>query len=128
MSLEEFKFSLTAENAISVNRKTDACDWFFNGIYVFHNRTYWGTNRNYNKKSLADIFHGVFQETRDSYWGNVTYTDKKLAEKEAKEFGGEVEEEFYCDEDNKTWFIIFDDFDNAARYTYKRLKKDGKII
>lgn len=88
--------------AITVNRNTDGFEWNFNGRYMMHERVYFPFN--------------VFKEISTLYWCQRTYTDKALAEIHAKQYGGEVREEFYCDPENPAWFVEFDDFDKAAKY------------
>ena len=123
-NFQEFKESLVADDQIHVNRKTDACNWKTpSGLQVFHERTYWGRvmNVSRSKKTLAEIFHGVFNEVLSSYWSETVYADKKEAKSDAKKYGGAVEMCFYCDEKNPTWFLIFHDFDKAAQHAFDKL-------
>lgn len=127
MTLQDFADSLVADNPRVISRKMDACDWYFEHptkgkLNVCHNRTIWGAHRTKElHPTPAQVFHGIYKEIRDIYWTNVIYTDKELGNKEAKQYGGELEECFYCDEDNLTYFIAFNDFDKMAGFMYDKL-------
>jgi hypothetical protein len=88
--------------AITVNRFTDGFTWMFNGREMMHERT--------------TVPWNVFKPMTSVYWCARSYTDRSLAESHAEQFGGDVTEEFYCDEENPAWFLSFDDFDKAAKY------------
>lgn len=88
--------------AITVSRRSDGFNWSFNGKEMMHERVYFPWN--------------IFKEISYQYWPERIYTDKKLAERDAKKYNGEVTECFYSDENNPTWFVLFTDFDLAAKY------------
>lgn len=123
-----FKSRLIAVNQIHVNRKIDACDWAYEGKELFHNRTSWGRVNATSRLSQtpAQMFHGIFNGLRESYWAGL-FTNKDLAEIQSKKYGATVEEDFYCNEDNPTWFLIFDNFDKCAEFVYDELVRTGEL-
>lgn len=119
ITLEEFRAKLKASDQIQVNRKTDGCNWFYGKINLFHNRTHWGMNRKLPRVNTpSTIFAGIFSKPWDSYWAGC-FTDFNLAEETARKYGGEVEKDWYCDDNNPTWFLIFDDFDKVTKFVYE---------
>lgn len=103
----EITFKLTnkgweVKEAITVNRNTDGFEWCFNGKNMMHERVCFPWN--------------IFKEISYSYWPNKIYKSFLTAQEDAKKYGGEVTECFYCEENNKTWFIQFNDFEKAAKY------------
>lgn len=119
ISYEEFRRDLIAIEPYQINRNTDSCNWVFdpaNGLFdtanklthVFHERSYWG------KCGLSTV----------EYWSEAIFTNKDKAEEQADKYGGHVMESFYCAEDNKTYFICFNNFDNAAKFSYDFLNRD----
>ena len=120
ITFEEFKNGLTAINQIHVSRKIDACDWAYDGVCYFHNRTYWGRVNASNRLANltpAIVFNGIFNDTKDSFWAGF-FTDEKLAETKAEQYGAVVEKDFYCDDDHPSWFLIFENFDKCAKFIY----------
>jgi len=93
--------------AITISRRCDGFDWCFNGQEMMHERIFYPFN--------------IFKDIVYTYWTRRSYTDKKLAKKMAKKYKGEVTEEFYCDPENPSWFISFDDFELAAKYCEETL-------
>jgi len=95
-------------------------DWLDeNGHHVMHERTYW--LRPPSVKEIQDcpakLIHYLKSTIRVSYWiSDVLYTNKTLAEAEAKQHGFKAQEGFYCEEDNLHWFPIFDDYDKALAF------------
>jgi hypothetical protein len=83
-------------------RNWQSCDWFTTDKHhVFHERTY--TPRS------------PFRVMVSHYWAG-TYTDLALANLDAKTYGAHVEREFYCDDQNPAWFLIFNDWGKACAY------------
>lgn len=131
MTFEAFQESLIAKNQVQVNRKCDACDWFWGERNLFHNRTWWGMSRipsnlKPSQHTPAVIFSGLFNDIKDSYWIG-SYTDLALGEADAAKYGGVTEKEFYCDDENPAWFLIFNDWDKVCKYAYDKLKEEGVI-
>ena len=128
MTLQHFTNSLTAKDPRVINRKTDACDWYFGHpskgeIEICHERTHWGMSKAQTlHPTPAQIFYGIFNDINSSYWTNVIYTDKELGEREATQYGGELEECHYCDENNKSYFMVFNNFDKMAGFMYDKLE------
>lgn len=127
MTLQQFKDSVEARDQMHVNRSTDACNWYFKDIELFHNRTYWNTQIPSARATPAQRFRFMTAETRESYWTNTVFKDKNLANKEAKKLGAYVEMCFYCDENDPAWFLIFNDLDKALEHCYNQLKSQKTI-
>lgn len=85
----------------------NGCDWEYKGIKLFHERTYFPWN--------------VFKEITTNYWSETVYTNLDLAKQNAQKFNGDVEECFYCDENNKCWFLIFSDFDQTLKHALENI-------
>jgi hypothetical protein len=102
MTIEEFKSKLTAYGATSISRTTDQCLWYVDGRQVFLERATFPWN--------------IFEKSYVRYWSETVYADYSAAELDALCYGGRVEQCFYCDEDNPTWFLIFDDIDKASAH------------
>ena len=112
MNLQEFLPLLEARNPCHVNYFTDACDWFFGDIQCFHERSYWP--------------HSPFVKMSVKYWGEIIYFDLNKAEIDAKRLNGKVQKSFYCDDDNPNWFIIFSNFEDAAKHALENLNLNRK--
>lgn len=114
MNFEVFQKMLVAKDQIRVNRTTDACTWYFRDLQLFHERAVFPWN--------------VFQKSYVRYWGETVFTDLELAKIEAAKYNEAVVQEcFYCDANNPSWFIIFHEFDHAAEHSFNQLLKDGKL-
>ena len=95
-------------------------DWLDeNGHHVMHERNYWrrfpsATDKN---ATMAKILWALAKEPSTHYWiSDVLYTDKALAEREAKQYGFTAVEGFYCEAPNYHWFPSFDDYDKALAF------------
>lgn len=111
MKFKDFCNSLVSTNPRHVNRTTDAFDWVFpqkNNLEVFHERAYFPWSR--------------FKKSTFSYWTNKLFNNINEAEKEAEKYGGKAVQSFYCDENNPTYFLSFNDFEKAARFVYNDLE------
>lgn len=113
MTFKEFKERLLAKNPIHVNRNTQGCDWYFDDLCICHNRTHFP--------------HNVFKDIIDSFWANTIYTSIKEVKRDASQFDGEVKKEFYCDEENPSWFIIFRDFDKVCEYMFWYMNRKNML-
>jgi hypothetical protein len=94
-------------------------DWLDeNGHHVMHERNYWRRFPTAREVStLAKLCWALAAEPSTHYWlTDVLYTDKALAEYEAKGFGFVAQEGFYCEAPNLHWFPIFTDFDKALAF------------
>lgn len=123
MDFKKFCDSVEIKNPIQVNRKVDGCDYYFKDHYLFHERTEGMKILGVNQ-TPAQLFHNIFKEPTSVQWTNSCYTDIELAEKDAAQYGGKVIEDFYCDGDNKTWFVGFKDVDKALRFCFDKLGID----
>ena len=111
---ETFKEDVRAVNQRHVNYHTDCCDWVFGEQRLFHERHTMPWN--FTASSFSN------------YWSETTYTDLKLATRDAEHYGAQVEKEWYCDDANPSWFLIFHyDLDKALRHAFDMLKKEGKL-
>lgn len=127
ITLKEFQDAVEARDQMHVNRSTDACNWYFKDIELFHNRTYWNTQIPSARATPAQRFRFMTAETRESYWTNTIFKDKRLADQTAQAEGARVEMCFYCDEKDPAWFLIFNDLDKALQHCYEQLKKQNQL-
>lgn len=128
ITFESFLEQVEARNPREINRRTDACDWFWGDVELCHERSRWGLPRNLSDKTPIGMkISGFLKETLYSYWPNSFYTDFAKAEADAQKYGGKVIEEFYCDEDNKAWFVGFNDLDRVLKYCFDKLV-ENRII
>lgn len=111
MNLIEFKAAAEARDPRHINRSTDACDWFFNEIDLFHERAHIPWARSTKPMTVH-------------YWSETTYGDLNKATEDAKSFGGIVQQGWYCEEPNLHWFLIFNDLDKALEHAFFCLKKE----
>jgi len=127
ISFEDFKDQIRATESRRGNRTMDYCDWHLGDQRVFHERVYWTRSRP-NKKSLnptpAEQYSSLMNEPRFQYWSETIYSDLNLAKKDAKKFGGVVQQGFYCEEPDLYWFLIFDDLDRAIMHAYDTLIRE----
>jgi len=104
MTLQEFKDNLLCEG-LHETRQTQVSVWRFNGLDVFYER--------------AHFPHNVFKPISITHSSITIYTDLKLATQHAKNYVGEVCEDPYSEEDNRIYFLRFDDFDNATKFVFE---------
>ncbi|SRR3990167_8083247 len=102
-----FQNSLLACNPGHINREIQACDWMFGEIQVFHERTRFPWN--------------IFQKSSTEYWSETIYNNLIKAEEDAIKFRAKVKKSFYCSDDEPNWFLIFDEFEMAAKHAYCNL-------
>lgn len=121
MTLNEFKEKVIADEPKNGNRSMDYCSWRLDGKHVLHERVYWNSRIPSHKATPAERFHFLTSKPRWQYWGAVTYADQALAKSDAKQYGAIIQKDFYCDDNNPTWFLIFDDLDKALSYTFDKL-------
>ena len=108
IDLQQFKNKVEARNPGHINRWTECCDWYFNEIELFHERSSWAQK---------------FGMTGLEYWSNSIYTVLSLAESDAKKFGAIIQKSWYCDDENPTWFLIFNDLDKVIEYSHYQITK-----
>jgi hypothetical protein len=126
ITFEKFQEMVDIRNPIEVNRRgTMGCDWFFGKTHLAHERTYLHHPGKF--KTSGQLFSMAFKQIRSVYWIMESIQNKQIAEKSAAKYGGHVEMEFYCDENNPSWFLIFDDMDKMLRYCYDTLV-NNKVI
>ena len=123
MTLNDFKYRIIASEGRHGNRNMDYCNWFFGNIEIFHERTYWNSGIPKFNSTPAQRYHFLKSGPKTEYWGQTTYSDLELAKKEAKQYNARVTKEFYCDDDNPHYFLIFDDLDKAIEQSFNELKK-----
>lgn len=128
MTLKDFQKKIRAKNPSHINRTTDACNWFLGEIELFHERSWWGRPMELPQKPTpAQLFYNILKEPRFSYWANSCYTSQTKAEQDGKKYDGKVVKDFYCDENNPTWFLSFNDLDKVIKYSYDKLV-ENKVI
>lgn len=125
MTLDDFKTKVEARDQRQINRNTDACNWYFEDVELFHERTRWGgfDNRPTKTRTIAQLAALAFGHTTTSYWSYTTYADLDLANLDASKYGAVVEKEFYCDDNNPYWFLIFHALDKAIEHAFDQLEK-----
>lgn len=124
MKFEDFLNSVEIKDQIQVNRNTEGCCYWFKEHRLFHERTNWGAPKPSLWKTPAQKLHGILTEPNTWQWTNSCYIDKQLAEKDAKQWGGYVQKDFYCEDENPTYFLAFEDNEKALRFCYDKLEID----
>lgn len=82
-------------------RLWQSCDYFVNGIELFHERTYFP--------------YSVFKEITTSQWLPVGGTLVEISALAAK-YGGEAAEAHYAPEGSDSYFLSFSDTDKALAF------------
>lgn len=118
ISFVDFCDQIEIKNQIVVNRNTDGCDYFFRGIELMHERT--KHSGRVRPKTPAQRLHQVLFKPFSSFWTIPVYNNLILAQEDAEKYGGEATECFYCDENNKVYFLSFSDMDKALRFCYDK--------
>ena len=108
LTLDQFKKDIKACEPRHISRQTDACDWFFGDVELFHERSHWPWS--------------PFKSMTVEYWSNTIYSDLPKANQDAYKFNAKVQKSWYCDDENPNWFLIFNDFDMAAKHAFNQLK------
>ena len=113
-TLESFMAGAVRKNPRHLKRGIDGADWFAaDGTPLFHERRY--------------IPYSFLKPITESYWTEPVYSNHAMAEQEAAQWGGHVEEVFYCDPENPLWFLIFDDLDKALAFMHHKIQNPVTI-
>ena len=92
--------NIICKNQIQINRTTQACDYFYNDKFLFHERSYFPWN--------------IFNKTSHSQWFVQFVLTKEECDKITSKFGGITVQHFYSEENE--YFPAFKDNDKAVKF------------
>ena len=94
--------NIICEESIAINRHVSVCDYKYNGIYLFTERSYFPHNWFKPPVHTQKFYQFVLK--------------KEECDILASKFGAESIEHPYCNEDNKTYYLCFEDNDKAVTF------------
>ena len=126
MNLKEFESELKCKPGHSM-RTFDTSDWTFRGAEIIHERAYrsalFQQGRRHRAITPAMLANAVTAPSDCVYWVGC-YSDKAMADTDAKIAVGHSVPEFYSDEH---WFVSTRSMDGAIKLAFELLKRQGTI-
>ncbi|MDE2022481.1 MAG: hypothetical protein KGI71_06235 [Patescibacteria group bacterium] len=103
-------------NPRSLNRNTDGCDYFYEGKYLFHERSYFPWS--------------IFEKSSHEQWFSGFVLTQAKANELAAKHGGHAHKCFYGEDGD--YFLLFTDSDKALAFVqtedYDALASDLSVI
>lgn len=122
-----FEKEVTSNEPRKGSIKFHYCQWFYKDIPIFQERIF--NLRKVNSKSPpAHIFNATMNLPSSEYWADGTYHDLNKATSDAQKYGARVCKDFYCDDNDLTFFLIFNDFNKVILYAYEQLLLNKILI